>query len=448
MNDIDIEITLKQSAALTNAGIERLNDMQMRTLDAFRKGGDIVILSPTGTGKTLAYLLPLLDILRNDICKLQAVVVLPTRELARQVADVWKLMSTGFHALCLHGGRSVNEEVASMKGDVPAVVFATPGRLNDHLSRGTLSVDSVMVLIFDEFDKSLELGFKDDMERLLSHMPATVRRFLLSATDSDEFPRFVSSNNFVKIDFTNIGTKPQERTVFYLVRTSQKERLEALASLLCILRGESAIVFCNFREMVDEVGRFLKKKGLAVIAYHGGLEQKQRELALYKFKSGCSTILVCTDLASRGLDIPDVKHVVHYQRPVNEESFIHRNGRTARWSADGSVYIFYIDGGALPDYVSTDTPSFNLAQSVPMPVKPSWQVVYIGKGKRDKLSRGDIAGFFMKKGGAKADELGTIVVYDRYSYIAVRRSRVKALLAAVANEKIKGLKTIVEMIKS
>lgn len=448
MNSIDIEITSRQRVSLGAVGVERLNDMQLRTLAAFREGGDVVVLSPTGTGKTLAYLLPLLEVLRRGVCGVQAVVVLPTRELARQVADVWKMMATGFNALCLHGGRSVNEEIVSMRGAVPAVVIATPGRLNDHLSRGTFSVADAKVLVFDEFDKSLELGFREEMESLLMYMPLSVRRFLLSATDSDELSRFVGSDDFVKLDFTDVMEKPRERTAFYLVRTTQRERLDALASLLCLLRGEAAIVFCNFREMVDEVGAFLGKKGISVVVYHGGLEQKLRELALYKFKSGCSTVLVCTDLAARGLDIPDVKHVVHYQRPVNEESFIHRNGRTARWSAEGAVYVFYIEGGALPEYVSEDTPCFSLACSVPMPVAPLWQVVYIGKGKRDKLSRGDIAGFFMKKGGAKPADLGTIVVYDRYSYIAVRRGRVKPLLAAVANEKIKGMKTVVEVIKS
>ena len=448
MNEFDIEITARQHRALDAVGVEMLNEMQLRTLGAVREGGDVVVLSPTGTGKTLAYLLPLLEILREDERGVQAVVVLPTRELARQVADVWKMMATGFQALCLHGGRSVIEEIATMKGAVPAIVIATPGRLNDHLSRGTFSVDTASVLVFDEFDKSLELGFKEEMEQLLSQMPRAVRRFLFSATDSDELSRFVSSPEFAKLDFTDVVEKPQERTAFYLVRTTQKERLDALASLVCLMRGESAIVFCNFREMVDEVGSFLKKKGISVIVYHGGLEQKQRELALYKFKSGCAAVLVCTDLAARGLDIPDVKHVVHYQRPVNEESFIHRNGRTARWSAEGAVYAFYIEGGSLPEYISEETPTFNLAQPIPMPVEAKWQVVYIGKGKRDKISRGDIAGFFMKKGGAKPADLGTIVVYDRYSYIAVRRGRVKPLLSAVANEKIKGMKTIIEVIKS
>ena len=442
-----LNITSKQRSALSAMGITQLNEMQSRALEVSRKDGDVVVLSPTGTGKTLAFLLPMLEMLSEDVTAVQAVVVLPTRELARQVADVWKSMNTGIKAACLHGGRSVGEELAVINGGMPSLVIATPGRLNDHLARGSFDTSAVELLVIDEFDKALELGFKEEMEQLLAAMPADVRRFLLSATHSDELQRFVSSEVCHQLDFTNAGETPRERTAYYYIRTTQKERLNALCSLLCLLRGEQAIVFCNFREMVDEVGTFLKKSGVSVVVYHGGLEQRQRELALYKFKSACSTVLVCTDLAARGLDIPDVRHVVHYQRPVNQEAFVHRNGRTARWSAEGAVYMLSVDGSPLPEYAPEEVSEFSLAVSVPMPAKSAYRVVYVGKGKRDKISRGDIAGFFMKKGGAKPDDLGTIVVYDRYAYVAVKSSRVRPLLSAVAGEKIKGLKTIVEEIK-
>lgn len=444
----EVYISSEQRSALDAMGIDKLNDMQQKALHAFRKDGDIVVLSPTGTGKTLAFLLPLLETLKGCKQGIGAVAVLPTRELARQVADVWKMMNSGLKAVCLHGGRSVNEELSLIKGGTPSLVIATPGRLNDHLSRGTIDVKSVKVIILDEFDKALELGFKEEMEQLLAQLPEKARRFLLSATDSDELSRFLPSGTATRLDFTETADKPQERTAFYIVDTTQKERLHTLASLLCLMRGEQAIVFCNFREMVEEVYRHLKKSGISVTAYHGGLEQKQRELALYKFKSGCSTVLVCTDLASRGLDIPDVRHVVHYQRPVNREAFTHRNGRTARWSAEGAVYMLRIDGGEMPEYTPEDIQEFNLAVSIPMPAKPTRKVVYIGKGKRDKISRGDIAGFFMKKGGAKPDDLGTIVVYDRYAYVAIQNSKLRSILSAVAGEKIKGLKTIIEEIKA
>lgn len=445
--NLNVELNLKQSAALAAMSITELNGMQKAVLKQFRDGGDIVVLSPTGTGKTLAFLMPMLEQLDGESSEVQAVVVLPTRELARQVAEVWKKMSTGIKAVCLHGGRPASEEAAQIKGSVPPLIIATPGRLNDHIARGTFSCESVRVLILDEFDKALELGFREEMENLRNSMPFVERNMLFSATDTDELSAFVELDDCVKLDFTDDVDNPQERTSFYLVRSTQEKRLDSLATLLLLLQGEPSIVFCNFREMVDEVYSFLKKKGLSVVAYHGGMEQKQRELALYKFRSGCSVVLVCTDVASRGLDIPDVKHVVHYQRPVNEDSYIHRNGRTARWRAEGNVYIFHIEGGSLPEYVSDELPAFDFKRSVPMPVKAPWRVLYIGKGKKDKISRGDIAGFFMKKGGVKQKDLGSIVVYDRYSYAAVRSEAVKPLLRAVANEKIKGIKTIIEEIK-
>ncbi len=442
-----VELSPKQSAALAALSIDELNNMQQAVLKQFREGGDIVALSPTGTGKTLAFLLPMLEMLDGTRDEVQAVVVLPTRELARQVADVWKKMSTGIKAVCLHGGRPASEEAAQIKGAVPPIIIATPGRLNDHIARGTFCCDSIRVLILDEFDKSLELGFREEMENLQKSMPFVERNMLFSATDSDELSAFVEPDACVKIDFTDVAEKPQQRTAFYVVKSTQERRLDALSTMLMLLHGEAAIVFCNFREMVDDVYAFLKKKGLSVVAYHGGMEQKQRELALYKFRSGCAVVLVCTDVASRGLDIPDVRHVVHYQRPVNEESYIHRNGRTARWDAEGNVYLFHIEGGSLPEYVPQGLPEFDFKRPVPMPVRAPWSVLYVGKGKKDKISRGDIAGFFMKKGGAKQNELGTIVVFDRYSYVAVRSERVKPLLRAVANEKIKGIKTIIEEIK-
>ena len=447
MDNKDAVLTKIQSSALDAMGIVELNAMQCGTLEQFRKGGDVGLLSPTGSGKTLAYLLSLLDALDGSLSAVQAVVILPTRELARQVADVWKSMNTGIRAVCLHGGRSVGEELSLFKTSSPALVSSTPGRFNDHVSRGTFGVENIKLLVLDEFDKSLELGFKEEMEQLQGSLPLVERCMLLSATDSDEFTRFVNVDDYAKLDYTAEADKPQQRTAFYFVKTTQNERLNALASLLCLLRGESAIVFCNFREMVDEVYAFLRKKGIAVIAYHGGLEQKQRELSLYKFKSGCATVLVCTDLASRGLDIPDVKHVVHYQRPVNEESYIHRNGRTARWDADGAVYLFSFENKPLPEFAPDDLNEYILPKRNVLPPNPEWTILYVGKGRRDKISRGDLAGFFMKKGGLRSDELGTILVFDNYSYVAVKLNRMRAVIKAVEGEKIKGVKTIVQPLR-
>lgn len=440
-------LTAEQACALRNMNISELNVMQQAAVKHCRNERNMVLLSPTGTGKTLAYLLPLLERLDKESAAVQALVVLPSRELARQVSDVWRSMGTPYRMVALHGGRSVSEEVARISGAQPSIIAGTPGRLIDHLKHGNLSAESCSMLVIDEFDKCLEMGFRDEMEQLLTLLPAVETRWLLSATDSDEIPHFAGADAVEHLDFRTQDEVPLQRTSFYKITTLPDNRLHALFELLCSLRGEPAIVFCNFRETVDEVRRFLACNRLAVSAYHGALEQKERELAIYRFASGCTNILISTDLAARGLDIKDVRHVIHFQRPMTAEIFTHRNGRTARWDADGAAYIITYPENQLPDFVPQKITEYKMPHKIILPDAPQWIALYIGKGKRDKISRGDIAGFFMKKGGLGADELGTIVVFDRYSYAAVRRNKMGRLLSLIAGEKIKGIKTIIEPIR-
>jgi superfamily II DNA/RNA helicase len=284
------------------------------------------------------------------------------------------------------------------------------------------------------------------MLQLVEKLPVAESRFLLSATDAPEIPDFASAD-VEKLDFREGGEQPAVRTSFYTITTTPDKRLENLFSLLCSFAGEPAIVFCNFRESVEEVYKYLTKLSLNCVAYHGALEQKQRELALFRFKCGNSNILVSTDLAARGLDIKDVKHVVHYQRALSSDIFTHRNGRTARWEADGAVYMFSFENKSLPDFVPENLEEYVLPRRNVLPPAQEWAILYVGKGKRDKLSRGDLAGFFMKKGGLKPDEVGTILVFDNYSYVAVKMNRMRAVLKALEGEKIKGIKTIVQPLR-
>lgn len=436
-------LTAEQRDALHKIGIDEPNAMQMAAVENCRKTNGMVLLSPTGTGKTLAYLLPLLERLDATQQGIQAFVIVPSRELAGQVAAVWRGMDVPYRIATLHGGRPVAEERAVVGNSAPAVIVGTPGRVVDHLEHGNIPVGDCSLLVIDEFDKCLEMGFLREMERLLGLLPSLRARFLLSATDAVEIPDFAGAEGVVRLDFRTETEQPTERIRFRKITVASEERLPALASLLCSLDGEPVMVFCNFRESVDEVRSFLAKNRLSVAAYHGAMEQKERELALFRFTSGCVNVLVCTDLAARGLDIKDVRHVVHYQRPMTQDIFTHRNGRTARYEADGSVYMIVCEGRPMPDYIPSDIAEYRTRRGT-QPVMPLWMAVYVGKGKRDKISRGDIAGFFMKKGGLPPDDLGSIALFDRYSYIAVRRNKVRSLLAAVSGEKIKGMKTIVE----
>ena len=436
-------LTTFQQDALRKLNIDALNTMQMAALAHCRANSSMVLLSPTGTGKTLAYLLPLLERLDQRRSGVQAVIILPSRELARQVFEVWRVMATPFQMTALYGGRPLEQEVASLGGASTSVIVGTPGRLLDHLNRSSFAVDKCTHLVIDEFDKCLEMGFRDEMSKLIDKLPAVTSRFLLSATDADEIPQFAGTADVERLDYRGGGEQPAVRTSFYTITTTPDKRLEKLFSLLCSFGGEPAIVFCNFRETVDEVYRYLTKNSLHCVAYNGAMEQKARELALYRFTSGCSNILVSTDLAARGLDIKDVKHVVHYQRALSADIFTHRNGRTARWEADGSVYMIAFENKELPDFVPDGLEEYNLPKRNTLPPAPEWTVLYVGKGKRDKLSRGDLAGFFIKKGGLKPDEVGTILVFQDYSYVAVKLNRMRGVLKKVEGEKIKGVKTLI-----
>ena len=218
--------------------------------------------------------------------------------------------------------------------------------------------------------------------------------------------------------------------------------------LLCSLDGTRTIVFCNYRDSVERVAAYLHEQHIVHAVYHGGLEQDQRQRALYRFRNGSVSILVSTDLASRGLDIPDVRHIVHYHLPLGEEASIHRTGRTARWDADGNTYYILGPGEPAPAYLAAgDAPApvtYTLPDIPRRPAPPEWETLYIGKGKKDKLSKTDIAGFLYKKGHLTNVDVGRIDIQEHYSYVAVRRTRVRQLLALVSGEKIKGMKTIID----
>ncbi|MDR0976725.1 MAG: DEAD/DEAH box helicase [Prevotellaceae bacterium] len=433
---------------LANLHIDRLNPMQTAMLESYPAAREVILLSPTGSGKTLAYLLPLLATLNAETEGVQAVVLVPSRELALQTESVFKGMGTPYKIMSCYGGRPAMEEHRTMRNLLPAVIVGTPGRMNDHLQKQNFEVGSVKTLVIDEFDKSLELGFQDEMGEVISLLPAVERRVLLSATDTDEIPSFtgVSKERAVTLDFSGDAAAGESRLTLYRVESPVKDKLETLYELLCRLGDASVLVFCNYRESVERVGDYLRSKGVAADLFHGGMEQPARERALYRFRGGSCNVLVSTDLAARGLDIPQVEHIVHYHLPIGEEAFTHRNGRTARWTATGNAYLLVGPEEELPEYAGY-TLLYNMEGETPRPARPRWATLYIGRGKKEKLSRADVVGFLCKKGGLRADEVGVIDVKEHYTFAAVSRSRMKQLLTLVRGEKIKGQKTLFEEAK-
>ncbi len=442
---------LGKETIFKNLGIESLTQMQLQMESCTRQEGGVVLLSPTGSGKTLAYLLPLIREINTEIAALQAVVVVPTRELAQQSEDVMKRMKTGLRSLSLYGGRPAMEEHRKIKEVKPQVVFATPGRLNDHLSKGNLDSLLVRVVVIDEFDKCLELGFQEEMNQLLLQFRRANRCWLTSATDAEEIPDFMSllKMKFEKLNFLKQAEELRERISMKCVLSSEKDKLPALGRLLTLVGDAPTIVFVSYRESVDRVWKWLVSEGFSAVAYHGGMEQDFRERALYRFRSGSANVLVSTDLAARGLDIPEVRVVVHYHLPLKAEEFTHRNGRTARWNAEGVIYLIQGPTEHLPDYLEADEVDYEDLSAITSykPAAPHYVTLYIGRGKRDKLSKSDVLGFFCKKGGLKAANIGRIDIGSHYAYVAIERVKVKEVLTRIANEKIKGMKTLIEVMR-
>lgn len=435
-------------SALRNLKIEELNPMQEASLEQATGNKDVILLSPTGSGKTLAYLLPLLLTLKPNEGSVQVLILVPSRELALQIDSVFKTMGTAWKTCCCYGGHPIAEEKKSIQGNHPAIIIGTPGRITDHLSKGNFDPDTIQTLIIDEFDKSLEFGFHDEMAEIIAQLPGLQKRMLLSATDAEEIPQFTGLNRTVKLNFLPEDAQEEEsRLKLMKVVSTSKDKVETLFNLLCTLGSSSSIVFCNHRDAVDRVHKLLADKKLFAERFHGGMEQPDRERALYKFRNGSCHVLVSTDLAARGLDIPEIEHIIHYHMPVNEEAFTHRNGRTARWDATGTSYLILHDEEKLPDYISQDIPAMKLPENPPRPSKSLWTTIYIGKGKKEKLSKMDIAGFLYKKGNLTREDVGAIDVKEHYAFVAVRRAKANQLLNLIQGEKIKGMKTVIEEAK-
>ncbi len=430
---------------ISRIGVESLNAMQQDMLLECRRNDGVVLLSPTGSGKTLAYLLPMLE--RMDATKdaLQTVVIVPSRELATQTVDVIKRICPQARPMALYGGRPAMDEHRTMNGLRPLIVAATPGRMLDHLQKCNIETADVDAVVIDEFDKSLELGFQAQMEAVMAYMDGARRRILLSATDCPQIPLFVNAETSKKLSYLTPGESLPDSISVHRVRSAEKDKLGTLSALLRQLGEGKSLVFVNYRQSVERVYAFLREEGFHAGMFHGGMEQKDRERALYRFVGGACNVLVSTDLASRGLDIPDVDNVIHYHLPIDEEAYIHRNGRTARWDAAGNAYVITGPEETLPEYAETDAEDFTVSGPLPLPAPPHWALIYIGKGKKDKISKGDVAGFLSKVGGLEREQVGRIDVLPSWSYAAVERKAVKALLTKIKGQKIKGVKTVFEL---
>ncbi len=437
---------MQPSEILARLNIDSLNEMQEAAIAASRDHKNVILLSATGSGKTLAFLFPVLEQLEPGNKRSQAMIIVPSRELALQIEKVFRSMGTGFKVTCCYGGHLRETEENNLV-QPPALLIGTPGRLADHIRRGNITTDTISTLVLDEFDKSLELGFQDEMSFIIGSLPSVERRILTSATESVEVPDFVGLQRPVRLDFLPADQEMPAGLAIQTVQSPEKDKLQTLFRLICYLGNRSTVIFCNHRESVERTSFFLKEQGITNVFYHGAMEQQERDAALCKFRNGSSNILVTTDLAARGLDVPNIRYIIHYHLPDTEATYTHRNGRTARMEASGTAILILSPGEELPAYITAVPREIELPAQAVLPEKPKWTTLFISAGKKDKINKVDIVGFLSNKGQLKKEDIGLIEVKDFFSFVAVRKSRVSHALQLVKNEKIKNRKVKIDVAK-
>jgi len=429
-----------QTNILEKLSIEKLNVMQEEAREAILSNPEIVLLSPTGTGKTLAFLLPIIAELDINCAEVQVLIVVPSRELAIQIEQVIREMGTGYKTNAVYGGRAGSKDKTEIKHR-PAILIGTPGRIADHLRRENFSPEFITTLVLDEFDKSLEIGFEAEMKEILAALPKVQKKILTSATQEVEIPKFVGLNNPVIIDYLDQGNSQLK---IKTILSKSPDKLDTLAELLCHLGNQPGIVFCNFKDTIQDVSDFLTEKNIGHGCFYGGMEQKDRERALIKFRNGTHQLIVATDLAARGIDIPEIKFIIHYQLPQRAHEFTHRNGRTARMFNDGTAYVIKGKYEDLPDFV--EGAEVEEMQKASVPSASIWKTLFVSGGRKDKISKGDIAGLFIKQGKLGNDQIGTIEIKTDCAFVAVLASEVNSLIQLVDNSRLKNKKIRVTVI--
>jgi superfamily II DNA/RNA helicase len=433
--------TKDQQDILRKLNIHVLNPMQIEAISVIENTTNTILLSPTGTGKTLAFLLPIIKILDPNCSDVQALIIVPSRELAIQIEQVIRNIGSGFKANAVYGGRPMSKDKIEIK-HTPAILIGTPGRIADHFSNNRFSLKNIKSLILDEFDKSLEDGFEVEMRNIINQLPHINKRVLTSATKTLKVPDFVRLNLPTTINYLQekIASKLDVKTVL----STSKTKLPILLELLQFLGNQNGIIFCNLRQSIEQVSDFLNRNKINHSCFSGGMDQKERERALIKFRNGSHRVLIATDLASRGLDIPELQFIIHFEMPRAEEEFTHRNGRAARVDSKGTANILKKENEELAVYVKN-------AKGIDISKKPIhkpqfWETLFISGGRKDKISKGDIAGLFFKQGMITKDQLGYIELKQDYAFIAVPKAIASELINKLNNTRLKKKKIRVTLL--
>lgn len=430
---------------LSKFDIVSLNTMQEEAYKVIKDKKDLVLISPTGTGKTLAFLLPLIGKIDIDCTEIQVLILVPSRELAQQIEQVVRQMGAGIKVNSVYGGRSGMQDRLDLR-QRPAILIGTPGRVADRIRRDGFSLEYINTLVLDEFDKSLEIGFEKEMTEIVESLPNVSQRILTSATSDVEIPAFVGLHKPV---FAKHIHEDESKLKIEVILSTEKDKLPSLANTLRYIGAKPGVVFCNFKDAIDRVSSYLTQQNINHECFHGGMEQMDREKALIKFRNGTSQLLLATDLAARGLDIPEIEFIIHYHLPPHEKEFIHRNGRTARMNRNGTAYILQWEGEELPDFIKDVVhEKLYIKEQSKFSSTPDvrWKTLYITGGRRDKISKGDVAGLIFKQGGIKKEQLGIIEVKQDCTYVGVHSEVAYSLMSKINNSRLKKKKVRVSLI--
>lgn len=431
-----------QQDILEKLSIYELNPMQEQALEAIEKSDKTILLSPTGTGKTLAFLLPLLERLDPDCEDVQALIIVPSRELAIQIETVIRNMGSGYKANAIYGGRSIAKDKIELK-HIPAILIGTPGRLADHFEQARFTTKSIKTLVIDEFDISIEVGAAGEMKFIMGYLANVNKRILTSATQGASIPAYLKMDGAKTLNF--LTEKPSSKLQVKTVISPSANKHNTLVDLLHHVGNEPGIVFCNKKERLEDLSRFLDKKKIAHTCFHGGMEQHDRERALIKLRNGSVSVLIASDLASRGIDIPEMSYIIHYEIPEAYQEYTHRNGRTARVNSKGTAYLIKGEREVLPEFIeNSKIIRINNASGDIKP--PFWTTLFISGGRKDKISKGDIAGLFFKQGHITKDQLGAIELKQDCAFVAVPVSIAEDLVAKLNNVRLKKKKVRVSVV--
>lgn len=434
---------------LTTLGYAEMTPIQTRSLPPILAGRDVIAQGKTGSGKTAAFGLGLLQRLDVKRFRVQALVLCPTRELADQVAREIRRLGRGIHnikVLTLCGGMPFGPQVGSLEHGAHIIV-GTPGRIEDHLGRGTLKLDDVNTLILDEADRMMDMGFQEVLDRIIEQIPKQRQTLLFSATFPDQIQaiarRIMIQPEMIQVESVHDHAIIEQH--FYKV-TDNKQRLTALRLLLLQFHPESTLVFCNTKKETQAVADQLADCGFTALALHGDLEQRDRDQTLIRFANKSISVLVATDVAARGLDIEALDAVINYHIAHDAESHLHRIGRTGRAGSKGIACSLYddresyrvaqLEAGIDPILDSEPLPPLTLLDRPSM--KPAMATLQIDGGKKQKIRPGDILGALTGERGISGQQVGKINVADNWAFVAVNRGAVKPALKKLTEGKLKG----------